>query len=174
MPINFGVSHNGIITYLHGTPANTAKIDVFPWSQIGKISYESRTLRVHFHTPDHNNSEIINKQVMIFKCNSNRICKNLWKFILEQKSFFNFKRGVDVPKMKSSDRLFTFKSKFRYSGRCESELILAQHDTSFMSISSNEQSLDYSTLKSNGMASSIMSNGMNGTLKSDNSFKRFI
>ncbi len=52
VPINFGVSHNGIITYLHGTPANIAKIDMFPWNQIGKISYEHRTLRVHFHTPD--------------------------------------------------------------------------------------------------------------------------
>lgn len=52
VPINFGVSHNGIITYLHGTPANIAKIDMFPWNQIGKISYEARTLKVHFHTPD--------------------------------------------------------------------------------------------------------------------------
>lgn len=52
VPINFGVSHNGIITYLHGTPANIAKIDMFPWSQIGKISCEARTLKVHFHTPD--------------------------------------------------------------------------------------------------------------------------
>jgi len=52
VPINFGVSHIGIITYLHGTPANIAKIDMFPWNQIGKISYENKTLRVHFHTPD--------------------------------------------------------------------------------------------------------------------------
>lgn len=170
--INFGASHNGIITFLYGMPANSAKIDMFPWSQIGKISYEGRTLRVHFHTPDQDNSEIIKKHVMVFKCNSNRICKHLWKFVLEQKSFFNFKRGVDVPKMKSSDRLFTFKSKFRYSGRCESELISAQHDTSFLSISSNEKSLDYSTLKSNGMTSSLISNGTNGTLKSTTSFKR--
>lgn len=168
VPINFGVSHNGIITYLHGTPANTAKIDMFPWSQIGKISYEGRTLRVHFHTPDQSNSEIIKKQVMIFKCNNNRICKHLWKFVLDQKAFFNFKRGVDVPKMKSSDRLFTFKSKFKYSGRCENEVIAAQTDTSsFMSISmSNADSQSsYSTLKSNGIQS-------NGTLKTSESFKR--
>ena len=65
--INFGVSHNGIITFLYGMPANTAKIDMFPWSQIGKISYEGRTLRVHFHTPDQDNSEIIKKQVNIIK-----------------------------------------------------------------------------------------------------------
>lgn len=154
---------------MHGTPANTAKIDMFPWSQIGKISYESRTLRVHFHTPDQDNSEIIKKQVMVFKCNNNRICKQLWKFILDQKSFFNFKRGIDVPKMKSSDRIFTFKSKFRYSGRCESELIAAEHETSLVSISSNGGKSNCSTLKSNGV-----SNGSsNGTLiKSALSFKR--
>lgn len=177
--INFGVSHNGIITYLHGLPVNTAKIDVFPWSQIGKISYENRTLRVHFHTPSDDNSEIIKKHVMIFKCKTSRICKHLWKFILDQKAFYSFKRGVDVPKMKSSDRLFTFKSKFRYSGRCESELIAAQHhyhDSSFSTISSNMDSVDsadYSTLKSNGTLPSVLSSsGTNGTLKSMISFKR--
>lgn len=142
VPINFGVSHNGIITYLHGTPANIAKIDMFPWNQIGKISYEARTLKVHFHTPDRENSEIIKKQVMIFKCTNSRICKHLWKFILDQKAFFNFNRGVDVPKIKSSNRLFTLKSKFRFSGRCERELIAAQsiHDQSLFSDATLETS----------------------------------
>ena len=52
MLINFGVSHNGIITFLHGQPHNVAKIGLYPWTQIGKISYESKTLKVHAHTPD--------------------------------------------------------------------------------------------------------------------------
>lgn len=147
VPINFGVSHIGIITYLHGTPANIAKIDMFPWNQIGKISYESRTLRVHFHTPDRENSEIIKKQVMVFKCSNTRVCKHLWKFVLDQKAFFNFKRGVDVPKIRSSSRLFTLKSKFRFSGRCERELIAAQ---------SFEQSL-CSSMGSNNTLSNVES-----------------
>jgi hypothetical protein len=63
---------------------------------------------------------------MIFKCNSKRICKHLWSFILDQKAFFNFKRGADVPKIKSSSSFFLHKSKFRFSGRCESELISSQ------------------------------------------------
>ena len=65
MPINFGVSHNGIITYLQGQALNMSKasnggngaggslkIGIYPWTQIGKISYEGRTLKVHAHTPD--------------------------------------------------------------------------------------------------------------------------
>ena len=111
VPINFGVSHNGIITFLQGQALNlsktgmgngggggansgsgngngTLKIGIYPWTQIGKISYGGRTLKVHAHTPDIKNSEIIKKHVMVFKCNSKRICKHLWKFILDQKVFF--------------------------------------------------------------------------------------
>lgn len=166
VPINFGVSHNGIITYLHGTPANIAKIDMFPWSQIGKISYEHRTLKVHFHTPDRENSEIIKKQVMVFKCNNSRVCKHLWKFILDQKAFFNFKRGVDVPKIKSSSRLFTFKSKFRFSGRCERELIQAQQSDS--SICSNSGSMDTSHSTYNDTTVSTNSTAFNSLNRSAN------
>jgi hypothetical protein len=142
--INFGVSHNGIITYLQGQALNmsktgvmsasaassgngTLKIGIYPWTQIGKISYEGRTLKVHAHTPDIKNSEVIKKHVMVFKCGSKSICKHLWKFILDQKSFFSFKRGTDVPKVKSSSSFFHHRSKFRFSGRCESELIKSQN-----------------------------------------------
>ncbi|CAF0924645.1 unnamed protein product [Brachionus calyciflorus] len=133
--INFGVSHNGIITFLHGQPHNVAKIGLYPWTQIGKISYESKTLKVHAHTPDNSNSEVIKKHVMVFRCNNSRICKHLWKFILDQKAFFNFKRGSDVPRIKSSSSLFSHKSRFRFSGRCESELIASQAYRSTSSLS---------------------------------------
>jgi hypothetical protein len=35
-----------------------------------------------------------------------------------------------VPKVKSSNSFFMHKSKFRFSGRCESELISSQHEAS--------------------------------------------
>ena len=54
VPVNFGVSHRGIITYLHGTPASTARIELYPWSQIGKISFENKSLHIHAHTPEVN------------------------------------------------------------------------------------------------------------------------
>ncbi len=41
-----------------------------------------------------------------------------------------------MPKIKSSSRLFTFKSKFRFSGRCERELIQAQQNDSSICSSS--------------------------------------
>lgn len=53
----------------------------------------------------------------------------------------SFKRGVDVPRIKSSSRLFSLKSKFRFSGRCEHELI-------------SEQSKDNSMYSSHGSVSS--------------------
>lgn len=176
VPINFGVSHNGIITYLHGTPANIAKIDMFPWSQIGKISYEGRTIRVHFHTPDRQNSEIIKKQVMVFRCTNSRVCKHLWKFILEQKAFFNFKRGVDVPRIKSSSRLFSLKSKFRFSGRCEQELISEQSiDGSIYSSHGSESSFNGDTSYSTNRTSlnrSGVSELSSSTVTTDHNFKR--
>lgn len=143
VPINFGVSHRGIITYLHGTPANIARIELYPWSQIGKISYENKSLHIHAHTPEPTNSEIFKKHSMIFKCNSERMCKHLWKFILDQKAFFTFNRGIEVPKFRSSKRIFGRTSKFRYSGRCENEILVSQTDLS--QNSSLNQSL-YSTL----------------------------
>lgn len=177
VPINFGVSHNGIITYLHGTPANIAKIDMFPWSQIGKISYEGRTLRVHFHTPDQTNFEIIKKQVMVFRCNNSRICKHLWKFILDQKAFFNFKRGVDVPRIKSSSRLFTLKSKFRFSGRCEREIISSQpnHNESLCSVESSQTLSPYETSNASTNFNSLNRSGLSDHSSStvvDHNFKR--
>jgi len=88
--LNFGVSHNGIITYLHVPQTEIPKIGLYPWTKIGTVSYRGRTLRIHTHTPTDRNSEIIKKRVMEFKCKSERICKHLWKFILEQKSFYKF------------------------------------------------------------------------------------
>lgn len=52
--INFGASHNGIITYLSGQAPSVAKINVYPWTQIGKISCDGKTLRIHAHTPNVN------------------------------------------------------------------------------------------------------------------------
>jgi hypothetical protein len=64
------------------------KIGIHPWTKIGKISYDGRSLKIDTHTPDLNNSEVIKKHVMVFKCKSRRICKHLWKFILDQQAFF--------------------------------------------------------------------------------------
>lgn len=123
---------------------------------------------------------------MVFKCNNERICKHLWKFILDQKAFFkyalykdiflkkkfivflSFKRGSDVPKIKSSSSLFSHKSKFRFSGRCESELIASQayRSTSSLSPKNLDTSLN-TTQNSNSFE-------RNATLNYPQSFKRYL
>lgn len=66
----------------------TLKIGIHPWSKIGKISYDGRKLKIETHYEDVKNSEVIKKHAMVFKCKSKRICKHLWKFILDQQAFF--------------------------------------------------------------------------------------
>ena len=59
--INFGVSHNGIITYLYENsfPVNlSSRIEIHPWTQIGKISYEGKLIKITVLKPDDKNSEI--------------------------------------------------------------------------------------------------------------------
>ena len=62
---------------------------------------------------------------------------------LKKYYIFRFNRGIEVPKFRSSKRIFGRTSKFRYSGRCENEILVSQTDTS--QNSSLNQSL-YSTL----------------------------
>ena len=53
--INFGVSHNGIITYLYENSfaANlSSRIEIHPWTQIGKISYEGKLIKITVMKPD--------------------------------------------------------------------------------------------------------------------------
>jgi len=47
--------------------------------------------------------------------------------------FLSFKESVQVPKFESSNNLFFRKSKFRFSGRCESELIASQSSSLYSS-----------------------------------------
>ncbi|RNA34233.1 hypothetical protein BpHYR1_000062 [Brachionus plicatilis] len=60
--------------------------------------------------------------------------------------FFSFKKGADVPRVKSSSSLFHHKSKFRFSGRCESELIASQsHSISSKNLDSSLNTTENST-----------------------------
>lgn len=162
--INFGVSHNGIITYLYENAFAvnlSSRIEIHPWTQIGKISYEGKLIKITVMKPDDKNSEIFKKHAMIFKCNSSRVCKHLWKFILDQKSFFNFERGTDVPKVKSSSGLFSRKSKFRFTGRCENEVISSQSNDAANTSFGTTTTVYASPL---GVRASQMSSLMNDTM----------
>lgn len=76
-----------------------------------------------------------------------------------------------MPKIKSSSSLFSHKSKFRFSGRCESELIASQNDKSIISIS--PLSINSSKLNENSIYSLNNQIGdKSSTLQYASTFKR--
>jgi predicted RNA-binding protein (virulence factor B family) len=56
IPVNVGASHKGIIVYLSD---QSSQIDLFPWSQIGKINLSGNSIIIYFHRPENVNPEEI-------------------------------------------------------------------------------------------------------------------
>lgn len=106
-----GINHTGILTF-----QGSKKMNHFSWSQIQKINYESKMFIIHI---------ILNekKQTIGFKCPRGSSCRHVWKCAVEQMLFFTFPSSSDVPNMVSGGGLFSWGTKFKYSGRVEREIL---------------------------------------------------
>ncbi|XP_064619225.1 FERM domain-containing protein 5-like isoform X4 [Lineus longissimus] len=58
-----------------------------------------------------------------FKCQSYAACRQLWRIAVEQQAFFTLNKSGDAPKLSSGGSFFTRGAKFRFSGRCQREVI---------------------------------------------------
>jgi hypothetical protein len=93
----------------------------------------------------------------------------------------SFTRAIDVKPTKSSSSIFSTRSKFRFSGRCEKELLKSQNEyahTKFLALDASitrpllpidtnladiDTNLNISPISSSSMTSSIITNGSNNT-----------
>jgi hypothetical protein len=163
----FGVSHRGIISSKYDKESKETIFEVHPWNEIGKITYRGRKLTIQTQKPEEHNNEIIKKRSTTFKCRNERICKHLWKFILDQRAFF----GFDIPlkaKEKSSHLVLRRRHTFRFVGRSEKDIIDEQHAlklSTSLPIDNEIVNTSYDEIEGNKMnkTSSTISNMNNNT-----------
>lgn len=128
-----GITHQGIMTF-HGN----RRTHLFVWNQIKRIVYEGKMFIVHVNTTEdeeNHKKTIRNKylctgtdmkhQPIGYKCPTTSACKYLWRCAVEQQFFFTLSSSTNAPKVRSGGSLLTRGSKFRFSGRCQTEAIAA-------------------------------------------------
>ncbi|XP_064610207.1 FERM domain-containing protein 5-like isoform X2 [Liolophura sinensis] len=120
-----GITHQGVLTF-----QGNRKTHQFKWSQIHRIAYEGKMFIVHVAANEDEalkNSKKKNHAVG-FKCPTVPACKYLWKCAVEQQLFFTLSSSNNAPKVKSGSGFFSRGSKFRFSGRCLSEVYAASNN----------------------------------------------
>ncbi|CAH1796465.1 unnamed protein product [Owenia fusiformis] len=106
-----GVTHLGIVTF-----QGNRRTHLFKWTSINRIAFEGKMFIVHVTIAE-------KKHACGFKCQTFAACKHLWKCAVEQQYFFTLNKSADAPKVTSGGGFFTRRSKFRYSGRCQKEVV---------------------------------------------------
>ncbi|XP_064619239.1 FERM domain-containing protein 5-like isoform X17 [Lineus longissimus] len=106
-----GVTHLGIVTF-----QGNKRTHLFRWSQVNKIAFEGKMFIVHITVQE-------KKHACGFKCQSYAACRQLWRIAVEQQAFFTLNKSGDAPKLSSGGSFFTRGAKFRFSGRCQREVI---------------------------------------------------
>lgn len=115
-----GITHQGIMTF-HGN----RRTHLFVWTQIKRIVYEGKMFIVHVHTAEDEENHKKKQQPIGYKCPTTSACKYLWRCAVEQQFFFTLSSSINAPKVRSGGSLLTRGSKFRFSGRCQTEAIAA-------------------------------------------------
>ncbi|XP_029643341.1 FERM domain-containing protein 5 isoform X2 [Octopus sinensis] len=142
-PLFLGITHQGIMTF-HGN----RRTHLFTWSQMKRIVYEGKMFIVHVNTAEDINIEEtelsdeevpkkmtgskylctgtdMKQQPIGYKCPTTSACKYLWRCAVEQQFFFTLSSSTNAPKVRSGGSLLTRGSRFRFSGRCQTEAIAA-------------------------------------------------
>ncbi|XP_071493680.1 tyrosine-protein phosphatase non-receptor type 4-like isoform X6 [Diadema antillarum] len=107
--IDIGVVSAGLSIFQNGV-----RINQFSWAKIVKISFK----RKQFFIQQRREIGETRDMVIGFNMTSYRACKNLWKSCVEHHTFF---RMVDPQPPAKRRTFFQLGSKFRYSGRTETQ-----------------------------------------------------
>ncbi|CAF3111867.1 unnamed protein product [Rotaria socialis] len=105
VPINIGVSANGLLVY-----RDKLRINRFAWPKILKISYKKRYFFIKLRPSDFDQYE----STIGFKLASYRAAKSLWKIAVEHHAFFRLRKPEEIRKRPILPR---FNSTFRYTGK---------------------------------------------------------
>lgn len=104
-----GITHQGIMTF-----RGSRRTQLFKWAQIRRIAYEGKMFIVHISVTE-------KQQPISYKCQTPPAAKYLWRCAVEQQLFFTLSSSNSAPKLRSGGTLFSRGSKFRFSGRCQTE-----------------------------------------------------
>ncbi|KAK0143710.1 Band 4.1-like protein 2 [Merluccius polli] len=110
--IMLGVCANGLLVY-----KDRLRINRFAWPKILKISYKRNNFYIKIRPGETEQFE----STVGFKLPNHRSAKRLWKVCVENHSFFRLNSPEAPPKA----RFLTLGSKFRYSGRTQTQTRLA-------------------------------------------------
>ncbi|KAB0801133.1 hypothetical protein PPYR_05487 [Photinus pyralis] len=106
-----GINYSGILTV-----QGSRKTHHFRWLDVQKINYEGKMFIVHLNYNE-------KKHTIGFKCPSGAACKYVWRCAMEQMLFFTLPSSSDAPSVVSGGGLFSWGSKFKYTGRTEREIL---------------------------------------------------
>ncbi|XP_061610440.1 band 4.1-like protein 2 isoform X11 [Phyllopteryx taeniolatus] len=110
--IMLGVCANGLLVY-----KDRLRINRFAWPKILKISYKRNNFYIKIRPGETEQFE----STVGFKLQNHRSAKRLWKVCVENHSFFR----LNAPEPPTTPRFLTLGSKFRYSGRTQTQTRLA-------------------------------------------------
>ncbi|XP_037541722.1 band 4.1-like protein 2 isoform X5 [Nematolebias whitei] len=110
--IMLGVCANGLLVY-----KDRLRINRFAWPKILKISYKRNNFYIKIRPGETEQFE----STVGFKLQNHRSAKKLWKVCVENHSFFR----LNTPEPPTKARFLTLGSKFRYSGRTQTQTRLA-------------------------------------------------
>ncbi|XP_077596586.1 band 4.1-like protein 2 isoform X8 [Stigmatopora nigra] len=110
--IMLGVCANGLLVY-----KDRLRINRFAWPKILKISYKRNNFYIKIRPGETEQFE----STVGFKLQNHRSAKRLWKVCVENHSFFR----LNTPEPPVTPRFLTLGSKFRYSGRTQTQTRMA-------------------------------------------------
>ncbi|XP_053310748.1 protein 4.1 [Spea bombifrons] len=106
--IKLGVCSSGLMVF-----KDNLRINRFPWPKVLKISYKRSSFFIKIRPGEQEQYE----STIGFKLPSYRAAKKLWKVCVEHHTFFRLTSTEAIPK----HRFLSLGSKFRYSGRTQSQ-----------------------------------------------------
>ncbi|XP_074095412.1 FERM domain containing isoform X4 [Cotesia typhae] len=124
-----GINHHGILTFQGSRQTNH-----FRWSEVQKINYEGKMFIVHLTITEDLRTK--KKHTVGFKCPTGSNCRHVWRCAIEQMLFFTLPRASDAPVV-SGGSIFSWGTKFKYTGRTEREVL---EETAAASAGSGEAS----------------------------------
>ncbi|KAM9778046.1 band 4.1-like protein 2 isoform 5-T7 [Syngnathus typhle] len=113
--ITLGVCANGLLVY-----KDRLRINRFAWPKILKISYKRNNFYIKIRPGETEQFE----SSVGFKLQSHRSAKRLWKVCVENHGFFRL-NAPEAAAGATAARFLTLGSKFRYSGRTQTQTRLA-------------------------------------------------
>ncbi|XP_070212577.1 FERM domain-containing protein 5-like isoform X4 [Littorina saxatilis] len=127
-----GITHQGIMTF-----RGSRRTQLYKWAQIRRLAYEGKMFVVHVSVNEDDEAGTTKKlfngikkkqQPVGYKCATAPAAKYLWRCAVEQQLFFTLSTSTTAPKLRSGGTLFSRGSKFRFSGRCQTEAYAASED----------------------------------------------